>query len=200
MNYLAHAYLSFGDPGWITGNLLSDFIKGKKKFSFPSQVQQGMTLHRAIDQFTDNHPAVKAAKEPFRASYRLYSGAFVDITFDHFLANDLTHFSDPSHLKNYTLQVYQALQQYHAVIPENLHNWFKRMAADDWLFNYQFNWAIGRSFGGLVYRSKYLTDSQPAFEIFESHYAFLRECFTQFFPDLYTFARSYANQNLEAKQ
>ena len=31
VNYLAHAYLSFGDPEILTGNLISDFVKGKKK-------------------------------------------------------------------------------------------------------------------------------------------------------------------------
>ena len=30
MNYLAHAYLSFGDPDVLTGNMISDFVKGKK--------------------------------------------------------------------------------------------------------------------------------------------------------------------------
>ena len=31
MNYLAHAYLSFGDPDILAGNMISDFVKGKKK-------------------------------------------------------------------------------------------------------------------------------------------------------------------------
>lgn len=35
MNYLAHAYLSFNDPEILVGNLISDFVKGKKKFDYP---------------------------------------------------------------------------------------------------------------------------------------------------------------------
>ena len=31
MNYLAHAYLSFNDPEILVGNMISDFVKGKKK-------------------------------------------------------------------------------------------------------------------------------------------------------------------------
>ena len=31
VNYLAHAYLSFGIPDIVVGNLISDFIKGKKR-------------------------------------------------------------------------------------------------------------------------------------------------------------------------
>ena len=88
MNYLAHAYLSFDDPEVLAGNMISDFVKGKKKFDYPFRIQQGIMLHRLIDDFTDNHPATKEAKEFFRPDYRLYSGAFVDVVYDHFLAID----------------------------------------------------------------------------------------------------------------
>jgi acyl carrier protein phosphodiesterase len=39
MNYLAHAYLSFNEPEILTGNMISDFVKGKKKFEF------SLTIH-----------------------------------------------------------------------------------------------------------------------------------------------------------
>jgi acyl carrier protein phosphodiesterase len=39
MNYLAHAYLSFNDPEILVGNMISDFVKGKKKFDFPLRIQ-----------------------------------------------------------------------------------------------------------------------------------------------------------------
>lgn len=35
MNYLAHAYFSFGDPAILTGNMISDYVKGKKQFDYP---------------------------------------------------------------------------------------------------------------------------------------------------------------------
>jgi len=88
LNYLAHAYLSFDQPEIIVGNLISDFVKGKKKFDYPPGIQKGIALHRAIDTFTDSHPATKEAKEVFRPHYRLYAGAFIDVAYDHFLAND----------------------------------------------------------------------------------------------------------------
>ena len=53
MNYLAHAYLSFNDQEILTGNMISDFVKGKKKFDYPSRIQAGINLHRLIDNFTD---------------------------------------------------------------------------------------------------------------------------------------------------
>ena len=53
MNYLAHAFLSFQQPDILVGNMISDFVKGKSKFTYTPGIQKGIMLHRAIDQFTD---------------------------------------------------------------------------------------------------------------------------------------------------
>ncbi len=74
MNFLAHALLSFGDEDFLTGNMISDFVKGKKKFDYPVAIQKGIQLHRMIDEFTDFHPATSKAKKLFSPYYRLYSG------------------------------------------------------------------------------------------------------------------------------
>ena len=63
MNFLAHAYLSFDYTDILLGNMISDYVKGKKKFEYPPEIQSGIMLHRMIDEFTDNHPATKIAKE-----------------------------------------------------------------------------------------------------------------------------------------
>ena len=42
MNYLAHAYLSFKEPDILVGNLISDFVKGKKKFNYSLPIQKGI--------------------------------------------------------------------------------------------------------------------------------------------------------------
>jgi acyl carrier protein phosphodiesterase len=47
-------------------------------------------MHRAIDTFTDSHPAIHEAKKVFSPLVRLYAGAFVDVAMDYFLANDLS--------------------------------------------------------------------------------------------------------------
>src|ERR1700709_705966 len=96
MNYLAHAYLSFNDPEILIGNLISDFVKGKAKYDYPERILAGINLHRAIDNFTDTHDSTRIAKEVFRPYYRLYSGAFIDVVYDHFLATDATEFSAAS--------------------------------------------------------------------------------------------------------
>jgi acyl carrier protein phosphodiesterase len=94
MNYLAHAYLSFEITDITVGNMISDFVKGKQKFDYPFAIQQGITLHRAIDSFTDSHAVTRQAKSFFRESYGLYAGPLVDVVYDHFLANDTLRFPE----------------------------------------------------------------------------------------------------------
>jgi len=110
MNYLAHAYLSFNQPDILAGNMINDYVKGKKKFDYPLDIQKGMLLHRAIDHFTDHHSATQKAKQFFKTDYRLYAGAFVDVLYDHFLANDIAEFASDIELNLFCQTTYASLQ------------------------------------------------------------------------------------------
>lgn len=188
MNYLAHAYLSFGDSGILTGNMISDFVKGKKKYNYPQIIQKGIGLHRQIDEYTDCHPQTAKAKSFFRDPYRLYSGPFVDIVFDHFLARDADQFQEYGGLQHFTSIVYDALGKEWQYFPAAFSYMFPYMKRQDWLWNYQFKEGIRRSFGGLVRRAAYLNESAKAYELFQRHYEELEDCFSAFFPQLKTFA------------
>ncbi len=188
MNYLAHAYLSFNHPEILVGNMISDYVKGKKKFDYPPAIQKGIILHRAIDTFTDEHPATKKAKEVFRPHYRLYSGAFVDVVYDHFLATDNREFPGSS-LLNFSAQVYTMLDEYTQWFPDPFSRMFPYMKEQNWLFNYQEKWGIEKSLGGVVRRAAYLTESDTAFRLFVEHYQLLSGCYRQFWADLQPFAR-----------
>ena len=48
MNLLAHAYLSFNNPPVLVGNMISDYVKGKKKFLYDPAIQKGIELHRVV--------------------------------------------------------------------------------------------------------------------------------------------------------
>jgi acyl carrier protein phosphodiesterase len=189
MNYLAHAYLSFGDAGLLAGNMLSDFIKGKQRYSYPQRIQQGIMLHRAIDEFTDGHAATARAKQFFRPVYGLYAAPFMDIAYDHFLAQDENIFKD-GELSGFADTTYRVLQQSEAWFPPVFVTVFHYMQLHNWLYNYKYKEGIFRSFGGLVRRAKYMDDPQPACEIFIQRHDELKECYNDFFPQLKAFAYS----------
>lgn len=183
MNYLAHAYLSFNMPSVLAGNMISDFVKGKNKFSYPQEIQTGIALHRFIDKYTDDHPATKKAKEIFRPVYRLYSGAFVDVVYDHFLATDEAEFTEES-LQAFTEKTFKLLDLYTGYFPEPFSSMYPYMKTQNWLYNYQFKWGVEKSLQGVVRRATYLTESQQAYHLFENNYHVFKSCYNEFFPDL----------------
>lgn len=188
MNLLAHALLSFDDQDFLTGNMISDFVKGKRKFDYPVSIQKGIELHRAIDEFTDFHPVTAKAKEFFRPDYRLYSGPFVDIVYDHFLALDDKQFFKNRGLKNFTETTYQQLQNNATYFPLIFQKMFPYMQSQNWLYEYRFKEGIRKGFGGLVHRAAYLNESEIAFKIFNKNYDRLADCYSAFFPELKEFA------------
>src|SRR4028118_336867 len=110
MNYLAHAYLSFGDPLLLAGNIAGDHVKGKLALAkYPERMQKGLMLHREIDAAADAHPAALRAAMLFRQDYGLYSHAIVDALMDHFLANDAKQFSSAEALMLFTKETYAKL-------------------------------------------------------------------------------------------
>jgi acyl carrier protein phosphodiesterase len=194
MNYLAHAYLSFRKPEILLGNMISDYVKGKSKFDYSEGIQRGIAIHRAIDEFTDNHPATREAKEFFRPVYRLYSGAFIDVVYDYFLAKDNLEFPADT-LVNFSAEVYAVLQDNIAALPEKFQQLFPYMKKYDWLSNYQHTWGIERSFQGLTRRARYIDESDSAFAIFLQHYQALEKCYNAFLPEVKQFAQKLTQDN-----
>ncbi|MER3465057.1 MAG: DUF479 domain-containing protein [Chitinophagaceae bacterium] len=185
MNYLAHAYLSYNHPQILVGNIISDFVKGKKQYDYPEFILKGIKLHRSIDEFTDVHYIVQEAKEVFRPHYRLYASPIVDVVFDHFVAKSLSK----ENLFSFTQITYQTLDEHHSFLPERFQKIFPYMKEQNWLYNYREQWGIERSLGGLVRRSKYMEDSAIAFALFQNHYDFLEKQFSLFFADVKNFSK-----------
>ncbi|HXB91766.1 MAG TPA: ACP phosphodiesterase [Puia sp.] len=188
MNYLAHAYLSFGIPEIVVGNLISDFVKGKKKLDYPPGIRRGIALHRAIDEYTDGHAVTRRAKVVFRAEYGLYAGAIVDVVYDHFVANDDAFFPTDAELRGFALKTYQQAAVWQAFFPERFLRMFHFMRTQDWLYHYRYKEGIFNSLAGLARRAAYMKDPAAACRLFEEHYTELGECYREFFPSLKEFA------------
>ena len=183
MNFLAHAYLSFNHPQVLVGNMISDFVKGKAQYDYPAQIQAGIRLHREIDAFTDEHYATKKAKEIFRADYRLYSGALMDILYDHFLATDESIFKS-GELLNFSTSVYAILDAQSLYLPQRFVTMLPYMKNENWLLNYATKEGMERSLRGIVRRAVFISDHEPAFRLFNEHYLFLKECYENFIGDV----------------
>lgn len=190
MNFLAHAYLSFDDPGVLVGNMIGDFVKGGKLEGYSPAVQRGIRLHRAIDVFTDGHSSTRAARAFFKKDCGLYSGVFVDVVYDHFLGNDKGRFPGAG-LPGFAEHIYQVLEDHALELPATFRPVLHYMKMQNWLYNYRLNEGVFRAFGGIIRRAKYLDDLSSAFRNFEMNYAGLGDCYRSFFPDLLAYATEY---------
>jgi acyl carrier protein phosphodiesterase len=189
MNYLAHAYLSFEEPDVLLGNMISDYLKGKKQYDYPLSIQKGIRLHRAIDIFTDEHSITREIKKIFSPSVRLYAGAFVDVVYDHFLAIDESIYSDKDWF-NFTQRTFDSLGKQKTYFPDRFANMFPFMQSQNWLYNYRFTWGIEKSFEGLSRRALHLESSKDAFNLFLLHYDEIGILAKPFLSDVQNFAKA----------
>ncbi len=197
MNYLAHAYLSFNHPQVLTGNMISDYVKGKSQYDYPQIIQAGIRLHRTIDHFTDQHNASRVISSVFRPVYRLYSTAFTDIVYDYFLANDALLFPDAASLQTFAQDTYESLRKHRDFFPQKFSVLFPYMHTQNWLYNYQYDWGIQRSFEGLGRRAAYLPETAIAFDLFLENKQLLQEQYDLFFPSVKKVAANTMQQLLK---
>ena len=172
--------------------MISDFVKGKKQFDYPPRIQQGIRLHRAIDSFTDSHESTKLIKEAFRPAYRLYAGAFTDVVYDYFLANDENEFATHEHLLDFTKHTFALLHLRKQWLGDRFGSMFPYMEAQNWLFNYKYHWGIEKSFEGLKRRSLYINETQTAFEIFLRHEEGFKAAYDRFFGSVKNYALQFS--------
>lgn len=189
MNYLAHIYLSNGDPEVTVGNFIADAVKGKKYLEFPEGIQKGIILHRAIDTYTDSHPIVKQSSKRLHKKYGHYSGVIVDILYDHFLAANWKDYSDSS-LEIYVQDFYQLLNSYYSILPKRIQNLMPYMIADNWLLSYATVEGIGKILYQMNKRTKNRSKMNFAILELEAHYDEFREEFTDFFAELTDFSKN----------
>jgi len=191
MNYLAHAFLSFGDTDLLTGNMIADHVKGIKGMeAYPEGIREGMILHRKIDAFTDSHPAVQRAKIWFRPVYHLYAGPITDSLFDHFLANDPRHFESADALMQFTQRTYEQVATNEAYFPEQFAAYFPHMRTHNWLYNYRNLQGMRRSLEGLERKAKHMPPAQEAYEIFIGYYYQLNQCYFELMDDLILYVKA----------
>lgn len=109
MNFLAHFHLAWPDEDLVAGGLEGDYHKGPVDTALSDGLQRGIRLHRAIDAYTDTHPALSDLRRDFPPNLRRYAGILVDLSFDHFLSAHWPRYADQA-LADFNRSVYRGLQ------------------------------------------------------------------------------------------
>jgi acyl carrier protein phosphodiesterase len=109
LNFLAHLLLSDDKSDAHVGNVLADFVKGRDAVEqLPPGVRAGVAQHRAVDAFTDRHPAVQRSITRVSKDWGWFSGILIDVYYDHLLARDWPAFCDEP-LRSFADRMYVSL-------------------------------------------------------------------------------------------
>jgi len=189
MNFLAHIFLSFNDDEIALGNFIADSIRANKFQHLPPRIIQGITLHRAIDTFTDSHKIPKISSKRLHKNYSHYSRVIVDIYYDHFLAKNWLRYSDVP-LDIFVSDFYTLLEKNYDLLPAQVKRMMPYMIHDNWLLNYGNLEGIAKVLEGMNRRTKNKSKMNLAIIDLEKHYDLFEEEFTLFFDELLAYAQA----------
>ena len=195
MNFLAHFYLSGNSEPLLVGNLIGDAVKGRSLVAFSEPVQQGIRMHRAIDYFTDTHPAVSRSKDRLRSKFNHYSGVITDVFYDHILARNWSDYSDEP-LAQYSQRIYGLLERHWLIFPPRIQFMFPYMKQNNWLLGYADVQGIHRALSGMAKRTAFVSHMEEAAQFLERDYLLYKQDFEIFFPSLVEHTRVFREENL----
>ncbi len=178
----------------MVGNFIGDFVKGNQLNDFEAEITRGINLHRAIDEYTDQHSIVSKSKDKLREKYRHYAGVIVDIYYDHFLAKNWSDYHQID-LKAFTLAFYSTIKNYNSILPKGAKYMLPYMIENNWLYNYSKVEGISRALGGMSRRTKFDSKMDEAVVDLKNHYSEFEQEFKDFFIDLQSFVSEWLEAN-----
>lgn len=194
MNYIAHIHLGAHTQTSLLGNFLGDFVKGPNFSELPLSLQNGIKLHRKVDQYTDAFNAVVDLKKQFPSSLRRMSGVVLDIYFDHLLLNHWSRFSGQSY-EACLADFYQELEQVPVEIPGRYNGVKDSLLEHRWLANYQHSSTCLRAFYSIEKRLRdRVVFAQQSMQYVERKHQSIERVFLDFYPQLQSFSNKTAKQ------
>ena len=181
MNFLAHLYLSGDSEGLRIGNFIGDYVKGRKHHDYPTEIQNGILLHRRIDTFTDQHPITRGHKKYFSKKFSRYSGVVVDLLYDHFLAARWNDLSAGESLHTFVHKIYDILLRHYYQIPSRVQGFLPYFVLFNWLENYAYLSGIKRAIQRLGSRTAIPQEQDYLEDIVNPHYEKIYNEFLEFF-------------------
>ncbi len=200
LNFLGHIVLARDSAESRIGNFLGDFVKGLPS-AFPDEygreLVDGILMHRAVDVFTDKHPAFLRARKLLAPERRRFAGIVVDIFFDHFLSLQWEKWMEGDK-DDFVSGFYGELVAFHLPkITEEFPEITARMVEQDWLGTYAALEGMELTLRRVSARSPRLAAMIGSMDDLEANFLEFGECFEEFFPEVRSFAaRWHASHDL----
>lgn len=165
-------------------------MRGAPDPALPPDVIAGIRLHRAIDSYTDQHPAVVAARNLLPPPYRRYAGIALDMWFDHALARDFGRWSAQP-LPEFSAGVRALLHEHDARLPPAMQRFAGYMVAHDLPAGYAQADILGLALRGIGQRLSRANPLDSVLPVLVALDEPLHAQFEVFFPQVREFAGAW---------
>jgi acyl carrier protein phosphodiesterase len=182
MNLLGHLYFSRNDKELMAANLLGDFIKGKNLSHLSAVTQKGVFLHRSIDSYIDNHPAVLELLHMLYKPLPKIAGIAVDLYFDHLLAKQWASFHEIK-LEDFIQHFFKSIDFNNPDFTPEYRFMLTKLIEKNWLYQYQFKHGLYKACQGVSQRLSFKNELVNGLEVFEKYETHIESAFDQYMLD-----------------
>ncbi|GGP59822.1 ACP phosphodiesterase [Shewanella saliphila] len=191
MNFLAHLHLADISDTHLVANLCGDFAKGKIE-DHPQHLQQGIWLHRQIDQITDSHEIIIDLLKQFPKSSRRVAPVLIDLVFDHYLA----FYWEEYHHQDLNIFCQKAYQELNTTeeLPATLQAIAPKIIQQDWLSSYQTRQGLEQAIQGVSRRLSKPELFDHAIRDVDKLYVEIEIAFRTFYPQLMAYSKIYSRK------
>ncbi|MCK8045935.1 MULTISPECIES: ACP phosphodiesterase [Shewanella] len=186
MNFLAHLHLADNSQTSMAANIAGDFAKGSIE-DFPKHLQQGIWLHRQIDQLTDSHEITKELLTLFPKSLTRAAPIIIDLSFDHMLAKYWDEYHHQT-LEEFAVKAYNAIDDCDA-LPEKLVSIAPKIRQENWLVAYQTREGLNQTLASVAKRVSKPEIFNGAQECVKKLDTDIEIAFRTFYPQLMAYSR-----------
>ncbi len=192
MNFLAHIALSGNEQEVAIGNFIADTILPKERKLLTDKMMRGVTLHHAIDTFTDQHSSFLNTTLLARPILRKYAPVATDVFFDHFLA---LHFEEyyGRDLASFSKDFYLSIGSWQANLPERAQILVHYLLKNDWLNMYKSKDGLHAILTQMSKRTRFESNLEKASLVLNEHYQEIEKDFRKIFPELMELSKSQLN-------
>ena len=173
----------------ILGNFIADHVKGSDVLKYSVTIRKGISMHRSIDTFTDQHPIVKQSIMRLRADFHKYAGVIVDMYYDHYLSAHWDEYS-PIGLEDFTKTRYDILNTFQQILPLRSARLLYYMEKQNWLLSYGSFEGMQQAFNGMSRRTTFVSNMEFAVSNLKTGYTEFGNEFKLFFPELQLFVKN----------
>lgn len=195
MNYLGHLILSWENEDIVFGNFIGDAIKGKNYNNWPKNIQNGITLHRFIDSYTDSHKAYLNSKRCFYKSFPKMGGIITDILYDNLLWRNWRQ-HNIKNPKDLIKTFYRTIDSKTEMLPKKMIPLYYIMKKDKWLTSYKHDEGIISSLTKFGLRIGYADNLGSAFDLYKDNVKLFNEDFNEFFSDIIPETKNFIQKSI----